>query len=532
LGFVDASYILSQSEYSKGKLEPKMIQQSSFQEGLFSGYDEGTFFDEMFSHGKPRAHYSRLFSALQGLTGKEFNARRELADLTLVNQGITFTVYGHDQGLEKPFPVDLIPRIVPSNEWATIETGLAQRVRALNLFLQDVYSEGKIFEDGVIPRELVVNAPNFRRSFVGAKVKGNVYVHICGTDLIRDEKGTYRVLEDNCRTPSGVSYMLENRLILMHVFPSLFRENLVRPIDNYPQLLLANLRNLAPASVLDPTVVLLTPGTYNSAYFEHSFLAGQMGIELVEGRDLFADDNVVYMKTTRGPKRVDVIYRRIDDDFMDPLAFRADSALGVAGLAHAAKAGNVSVANGFGTGVADDKAVYPYVPDMIRYYLKQDPIIEQVETYMGWRPNDLRYITEHVSELVIKECNSSGGYGMLIGPTATRAECAEFAERVKADPRNFIAQPLIQLSRAPCFIDGRAEGRHVDLRPYVLCGEDTVTVVPGGLTRVALIKGSYVVNSSQGGGSKDTWVVDMERPRKMRQSMANKGKGSQESLEL
>jgi uncharacterized circularly permuted ATP-grasp superfamily protein len=322
--------------------------------------------------------------------------------------------------------------------------------------------------------------------------------------------------------------MLENRIILMRVFPSLFRENLVRPIDNYPHLLLSNLRSLSSAEVTDPTVVLLTPGIYNSAYFEHSFLAAQMGIELVEGRDMFVNDNVVYMKTTRGPKRVDVIYRRIDDDYMDPLAFRPDSSLGVAGLANAARAGNVCVANGFGTGVADDKAVYPYVPAMIRYYLDQDPIIEQVDTYVGWRDEDLKFILEHVPELVIKETNSSGGYGMLIGPTASREDCAEFKERVAANPRNFIAQPLIQLSRAPCFCDGSIEGRHVDLRPYVLCGEDTVTVVPGGLTRVALVKGSYVVNSSQGGGSKDTWVVDMPKPGTMRQSITTSGQMTQE----
>jgi uncharacterized circularly permuted ATP-grasp superfamily protein len=505
-----------------------MIQQSSLQEGLFKGYEEGHFFDEMFLAGKPRDHYAGLYSAMNGLTGKEFNARRELADLTLVNQGITFTVYGHNQGLEKPFPVDLIPRIVPANEWSRIEKGLAQRVRALNLFLEDVYHGGRIFQDGVVPRELVVTSPNYRRNFVDASVKGNIYVHICGTDLIRDRDGTYRVLEDNCRTPSGVSYMLENRLILMHVFPSLFRENLVRPIDNYPQLLLANLREIAPADVEDPSVVLLTPGIYNSAYFEHSFLAAQMGIELVEGRDLFVNDNFVYMKTTKGPKRVDVIYRRIDDDYLDPLAFRSESTLGVAGLANAARAGNVSVANGFGTGVADDKAVYPYVPAMIRFYLDQEPILEQVETYVGWREKDLSYILDHVSELVIKECNSSGGYGMLIGPTSSLAACADFKERVAADPRNFIAQPLIQLSRAPCFCDGSVQGRHVDLRPYILCGEDTVTVVPGGLTRVALVKDSYVVNSSQGGGSKDTWVVEMERPRRMRQSMSETGAMIQE----
>jgi uncharacterized circularly permuted ATP-grasp superfamily protein len=432
-----------------------------------------------------------------------------LADITLVNQGITFTVYGDGQGVEKPFPVDLVPRIVPANEWSVLEKGLTQRVRALNLFLQDVYHEGKILSDGRIPRELIINAPNFRRSFVGADVPGGVYIHICGTDLIRDADGTYRVLEDNCRTPSGVSYMLENRLILMRVFPSLFRENPVRPIDDYTSDLLSNLRSLAPPQGRDdPTVVLLTPGIYNSAYFEHSFLAQQMGIELVEGRDLFVDDNCVYMKTTRGRKRVDVVYRRVDDDFLDPVTFRRDSTLGVSGLVNAYRGGNVALANGIGTGVADDKAVYPYVPEMIRYYLDEEPIIEQVQTYMGWRADDLQYMREHAHELVIKATNESGGYGMLIGPQATKAEIADFMEKVEADPRGYIGQPLISLSRSPCFFSDEFEGRHVDLRPYILVGRDLeVTISPGGLTRVALRKGSYVVNSSQGGGSKDTWVL-------------------------
>lgn len=482
-------------------------QTTSAPTGLFHGYEPGEFFDEMFAGPAPRPHYERLYRTLDRMTAAEFRARGELADLTMVNQGITFTVYGDTQGIEKPFPVDLVPRIVPAPEWAHLERGLEQRVRALNLFLHDVYHDGKILKDGVVPRELIVNAPNFRRSFVGADVPGDVYVHVCGTDLIRDADGTYRVLEDNCRTPSGVSYMLENRLILMRVFPSLFRENPVRPIDDYTTLLLQNLRSLAPRHRDDPTVVLLTPGVYNSAYFEHSFLAQQMGIELVEGRDLFVDDNAVFMKTTRGPKRVDVVYRRIDDDFLDPLTFRADSALGVPGIVNAYRSGNVALANGIGTGVADDKAVYPYVPAMIRYYLDQEPVLEQVPTYMAWRPDDLGYIAEHARELVIKATNESGGYGMLIGPQATSEEVATFVERVKTDPRGYIAQPLISLSRTPCFFGDGFEGRHIDLRPYILCGKDSVSIVPGGLTRVALRKGSYVVNSSQGGGSKDTWVL-------------------------
>jgi uncharacterized circularly permuted ATP-grasp superfamily protein len=480
--------------------------------GLFAGYQEGPFFDEMFQGGEPRPHYRRLFEALAKFSLTEYQERVDLADLTLLNQGITFTVYGDTAGIEKPFPVDLVPRIIPADEWSALEKGLTQRVRALNLFLADVYQEARILKDGVIPRELVVNAPSFRRNFVGARIPGNLYVHICGSDLIRDDRGTYRVLEDNCRTPSGVSYMLENRLILMRVFPSLFRENAVRPVDEYSTCLLGNLRSLTPPGRSEPNVVLLTPGIYNSAYFEHSFLAQQMGIELVEGRDLFVDDNRVYMKTTRGRQRVDVIYRRIDDDYLDPLVFRSDSALGVPGLVNAYRAGNVSLANGIGTGVADDKAIYPYVPAMIRYYLDQDPLIEQVETFLGWRGPDLDHILKNAQNLVIKETNASGGYGMLIGPSSTKEEVAAYLEGVKANPRNYIAQPLVQLSRSPCFVstnDGKPafEGRHIDLRPYILCSEHDVTIVPGALTRVALRKGSYVVNSSQGGGSKDTWVL-------------------------
>ena len=484
-------------------------QTSASPPGLFSEYATGGFFDEMFdAEGNPRPHYQNVFRTLNGLSKAEFRARCELADITLMNQGITFTVYGNDQGIEKPFPVDLIPRIIPASEWDHIERGLTQRVIALNRFLDDIYHDGRILQEGVIPRDLIIQAPNYRRSFVGADVPGGVHVQICGTDLIRDADGTYRVLEDNCRTPSGVSYMLENRLILTRTFPSLFRDNRVRPVDRYTTQLLENLRGFAPGQRDDMNVVLLTPGVYNSAYFEHSFLAQQMGIELVEGRDLFTEDNIVYVKTTKGKQRVDVIYRRIDDDYLDPLTFRPESSLGVPGLVHAYRSGNVALANGIGTGVADDKSVYPYVPDMIKFYGLGEPILPQVETYMGWREDDLKYMLEHANELVFKATNESGGYGMLIGPQATKAEIADYLEVVRANPRGYIAQPLIALSRTPCFFDEGIEGRHVDLRPYVLVDRNMgVTVVPGALTRVALRKGSYVVNSSQGGGSKDTWVL-------------------------
>ncbi len=492
----------------------KMSERTQTQlSGMFRGYDTEGFFDEMFGEDGPRPHYRNLVASLGAMSPRDFEARCELADLTLLNQGITFTVYGDQAGTEKPFPVDLVPRIVPAKEWEHVERGLSQRVRALNLFLHDVYHDAKILDDGVIPRDLVVNAPNYRRNFIGANVPHDLYIHICGTDLIRDEKGTYRVLEDNCRTPSGVSYMLENRIILTRVFPSLFRENQVRPIGDYTNRLLMNLRLLAPTGRDDPTVVLLTPGVFNSAYFEHAFLAQQMGIELVEGRDLFVDDNMVFMKTTRGPQRVDVVYRRVDDDFLDPLVFRPESMLGVAGLVNAYRAGNVGLANGIGTGVADDKSIYPYVPAMIKYYLDQDPILEQVETYVGWRATDAEYMIDHVEELVIKATNESGGYGMLIGPQATKTEAQEFRDKIRENPREFVGQPLIGLSRHPCFCKDHFEGRHVDLRPYILVGADDVTIVPGGLTRVALRKGSYVVNSSQGGGSKDTWVLGDAPPR-------------------
>ena len=477
---------------------------------LFDGYETDGFYDEMFQpDGQPRPHYRKLYQRICKMSGEDFRRRCQLADLTLINQGITFAVYGSEEGVEKPFPFDLIPRIIPAGEWEHIELGLKQRLVALNLFLYDVYHEQKILNDGVVPRELIVGAANFRREFQGADPPHGIYVHICGSDLIRDGEGVLRVLEDNLRTPSGVSYVLENRIILTRVMPQLFRDMSVRPVDHYPVALLNNLRALAPAHCAgtEPTIGLLTPGVYNSAYFEHSFLAQQLGIQLVEGRDLFVDDNQVFMKTTRGPQRLDVIYRRVDDDFLDPLVFRPDSTLGVAGLINAYRAGNVALANSIGTGVADDKVIYAYVPKIIKYYLGEDPIIPNVDTFLAWQPEDLSHILANLDKLVVKAANESGGYGMLIGPQATAAELEEFAGRIKANPRNYIAQPLIALSRSPAMIDGQFEGRHIDLRPYILYGADDITIIPGGLTRVALRRGSYVVNSSQGGGSKDTWVL-------------------------
>ena len=476
---------------------------------LFDSYQTEPFYDEMFeAGGEPRPHYRKLFQRLAKMSPDEFRRRTQLADHALINQGITFAVYGDAQGVEKPFPFDLVPRIVPADEWDTIERGLKQRLTALNLFLHDVYHEQKILHDRVVPRDLIVGAAHFRPEFLLADPPGDIYVHICGSDLIRDADGTYKVLEDNLRTPSGVSYVLENRIILTRVLPALFRDLPVRPVDHYTTQLLANLRELAPAArAEDPTVVVMTPGVYNSAYFEHSFLAQQLGVELVEGRDMFVDDNVVYMKTTRGPQRVDVIYRRVDDDFLDPLVFRSDSSLGVPGLVNAYRAGNVALANSIGTGVADDKVVYAYVPRIIEYYLGEKPILENVETYLAENPQHQKYMLENLDKLVVKAANESGGYGMLMGPQSTREQQADFAERIKANPRNYIAQPLISLSQAPAFVGDHFEGRHIDLRPYLLYGKGGITLIPGALTRVALRKGSYVVNSSQGGGSKDTWVL-------------------------
>jgi uncharacterized circularly permuted ATP-grasp superfamily protein len=473
-------------------------------------YDTGGFFDEMFKpDGTLRRHYQKLGRRFAELSTVDLDQRRQMADQSFLAQGITFTVYSDNQGTERIFPFDLLPRIIPQSEWQKLEAGLVQRITALNLFLHDVYHEQKILRDGVIPRHYIEAAKHFRPEFMGFNVPRNIYIHICGTDLIRDNAGQYHVLEDNGRCPSGVSYVLENRATLKRVFPALFSAYGVRPVEHYPQELLTLLKYIAPRGKPDPAVALLTPGIYNSAYFEHSFLARQMGIQIVEGRDLLVRNKHVFMRTTKGLQPVDVIYRRIDDDFLDPKVFRKDSVLGVPGIVDAYRAGNVSLANSIGTGVADDKVVYYFVPRMIKYYLQQEPILPNVPTYLASEEADMKFIMENLPKLVVKAANESGGYGMLIGPHAAQAEIEKFRKLIKANPRNYIAQPTVQLSRSPCFIDGAIEGRHVDLRPYILYGEK-ISIVPGGLTRVALKKGSLVVNSSQGGGSKDTWVLDGE----------------------
>jgi uncharacterized circularly permuted ATP-grasp superfamily protein len=465
-------------------------------------------YDEMIdSDGQVRPHYQPLLDAMLALSPEELAKRKKSADLSFLTQGITFTVYGREEGTERIFPYDLLPRIVTNTEWERIVKGLTQRITALNLFLRDIYHEGKILNDGIVPREVVYSCKHFRRQMRGMQVPRNVYVAVAGTDLLRLNNGEFVVLEDNLRVPSGVSYMLTNRRLMRRSFPQLFLNFGVQPIEQYTQALSSTLRSLSPEGRAEPTIVLLTPGIYNSAYFEHTYLARQMGIELVEGRDLVIHDNIVYMRTTAGLKRVDVIYRRVDDDFIDPLAFRSDSGLGAAGLFNAYRAGNVTLANAFGTGVADDKAIYAYVPAIIRYYLGEDPVLNNVETYLMTNPAMRQHTLENLDKLVVKAVGESGGYGMLIGPHSTEEEREEFKRRIEAEPRNYIAQPTLSFSRAPCLIGDRIEPRHVDLRPYILFG-DKVTIVPGGLTRVALQKGSLVVNSSQGGGSKDTWVLN------------------------
>jgi uncharacterized circularly permuted ATP-grasp superfamily protein len=427
--------------------------------------------------------------------------------MAFLRQGITFNVYGDSQGAERIFPFDLVPRVIPAKEWEFLEGGLIQRITALNLFLHDVYHDQKIVKDGIIPAFYILSGKHFRREFVGFNVPKDIYIHVCGTDLIRGSDGAYMVLEDNARCPSGVSYVLENRRAMKRSFPDMFERIGVRPVDQYPQELLKMLQYISPPGVPNPTIALLTPGAYNSAYFEHTYLARQMGIEIVEGRDLVVTDARVFMRTTKGLQPVHVIYRRIDDDFLDPTVFRRDSMLGVPGLVHAYRAGHVSLANSIGTGIADDKVMYYFVPRMIKYYLKQEPIIPNVPTYLASEEADKKYILENLPKLVVKAANESGGYGMLMGPKASAEEIETFRERIEADPRNYIAQPMISLSRHPTHVDGaQFEGRHIDLRPYIICGEKT-TVAPGGLTRVALRPGSLVVNSSQGGGSKDTWVL-------------------------
>ncbi len=474
---------------------------------LSTTYEPGNFFDEMYaSNSDVRPHYQRLATRLGTLPIPEFDQRRAAVDLAFLRRGVTFTVYHDNAGTERIFPFDLIPRVIPNQEWLKIEAGLVQRITALNLFLDDVYHGQKCLKDKILPPALVLGAKHFRREFMNCTVPRGIYVHICGTDLIRDGSGNYLVLEDNLRCPSGASYMIENRAAMRRAFPNLFQSYGVRPVEGYSNELLKALLHIAPNRSTKPNVVLLTPGVYNSAYFEHSFLARQMGIPIVEGRDLVVRDSHVFMRTTAGLEPVDVIYRRIDDDFLDPLVFRPDSMLGVPGLVNAYRAGNVALANSIGTGIADDKVIYAYVPKLIKYYLGEDPILPNVNTYLASEPLDRKYILENIEKLVVKAANEAGGYGMLIGPAATKEECAKFRDAVAANPRNYIGQDPINLSRSPTWCDGKLEGRHIDLRPYILYGEK-ITVTPGGLTRVALRKGSLVVNSSQGGGSKDTWVL-------------------------
>jgi uncharacterized circularly permuted ATP-grasp superfamily protein len=474
---------------------------------MLKKYTTNGGFDEMLDlKSGVRSHYRKFSKLFEGLTPPDFDAKREAIDTAFLRQGITFNVYGDAAGAEKIFPFDLLPRIIPASEWEFLERGLAQRITALNLFLHDIYHDQKILKDGVIPEFYVLSARHFRREFINFEVPKGIYIHICGTDLIRDKDGNYLVLEDNGRCPSGVSYVLENRRAMKRAFPHMFEGIGVRPVENYAQELLKTLKFIAPKGVADPTVVLLTPGVYNSAYFEHTYLARQMGIEIVEGRDLFVRDHRVFMRTTKGLQPVHVIYRRIDDDFLDPTVFRRDSMLGVPGLVHAYRAGNVSLANSLGTGIADDKVMYYFVPRMIKYYLDQEPILPNVPTYLASEEKDMKYIMEHLPELVVKAANESGGYGMLMGPKASKEEIELFRGKIIAEPRNYIAQPMIYLSQHPTYCDGVFEGRHVDLRPFILSGE-RISIIPGGLTRVALRKGSLVVNSSQGGGSKDTWVL-------------------------
>lgn len=475
----------------------------------FADYELHEFYDEMFeSAGQPRPGAEALIHKLAQLSPAELTRRQALAESVMFELGITFNVYGHQHGTEKILPFDIIPRIVGAAEWRRLEAGLKQRIEALNLFVEDLYHDQKILKDGVVPRDLIESSDHLLRPCFGLKPPQGVWIHVTGTDLVRDGTGDWHVLEDNLRCPSGVSYMLENRATMKRTFPSVFNSVGIRPVGAYPSKLLESLRAMA-SSREEPVVVVLTPGIYNSAYFEHSFLARQMGVELVEGRDLIVDDGWVKMLTTRGLERVDVIYRRIDDTFLDPTVFRSDSLLGVPGLMDVYRQGRVALANAPGPGVVDDKVVYAYTPKVIRYYLDQDPILPIVPTYLCRDSSQLSHVLENLPDLVVKAANESGGYGMLIGPRSTKEEQDEFRRRIQANPRNYIAQPTLQLSRAPTLVDGTLQGRHVDLRPYVLYGE-TIEVIPGGLTRVALKAGSLVVNSSQGGGSKDTWVLSSD----------------------
>ncbi len=468
------------------------------------------FFDEMNGvDGVPRDVYRRLSEWLASMPGTVLQSRHAQAEFMFRRIGITFAVYGEGESTERLIPFDILPRLLARREWAKLEAGLEQRVRALNLFLRDLYGPRDILRAGAIPDDIVYRNPFFRPEMSGWRVPHDIYVHIAGIDIVRVDAEDFYVLEDNVRTPSGVSYMLENREAMMRLFPDLFGEHRVAPVEDYPDKLLSTLRSVGPeSSGPEPTVVLLTPGQYNSAYYEHSFLADKLGVELVEGRDLFVRDDVVYMRTTTGPRRVDVIYRRIDDDFIDPLVFRPDSALGVPGLINAYRAGNITLANAVGTGIADDKAVYTYMPEIIKFYLGEEPLLKNVPTWRCREADSLAYVLDHLPELVVKEVNGSGGYGMLVGPHASKAAIADFRRKLKDDPANFIAQPTLALSTCPAAIESGIAPRHVDLRPFVLMGSTGVKIVPGGLTRVAMKEGSLVVNSSQGGGTKDTWVID------------------------
>jgi len=475
---------------------------------LFTAYQPAArTWDEMYQHSEVRAHYGQVYDFMQHIPADDINQKEELARRLFMSQGITFTVYSSGEGIEKIFPFDIIPRIITASEWDLIERGIKQRLRALNLFLNDVYHQQFILKDGVVPFELVYSCPHYLREMLNVNVPFDIYVHIAGIDLIRDHDGTFYVLEDNLRTPSGVSYMIENREITKRIFPDLLPQNNVLPVTQYPNILHKNLVSFSPRGTSTPTVVLLTPGIFNSAYFEHTTLARLMGIELVEGRDLVVENHRVYMKTTSGLQQVDVIYRRVDDNFLDPLVFNPESALGVSGILSAYRKGNVAIINSIGNGVADDKAVYVHVPDMIRYYLNEEPILKNVPTYQLENPDEREYVLKNIYTMVVKKTNESGGYGMLMGNAATEAEVEDYKKEILKDPRQFIAQPIISLSSAPCYINGRVQPRRVDLRPFALCGPQGIEIVPGGLTRVALREGSLVVNSSQGGGSKDTWVL-------------------------
>ncbi|NVM78363.1 putative circularly permuted ATP-grasp superfamily protein [Duganella sp. SG902] len=472
------------------------------------------FFNEMTADGlahtasaEIREHYREFCGWLQRQSAETMERKRAEADLAFRRVGITFAVYGDDAGTERLIPFDTIPRIIPAAEWKQLQTGLVQRVKALNMFVHDIYHDQNIIKAGIIPAEQIYKNAQYRPEMQGINVASDIYAHIAGVDIVRAGQGEFYVLEDNLRVPSGVSYMLEDRKMMMRLFPELFARNKIAPVDHYPDMLLDNLRSVAPMGINDPTVVVMTPGMYNSAYFEHAFLAQQMGVELVEGKDLFVSDNTVFMRTTRGPKRVDVIYRRLDDDFLDPLAFRPDSSLGVPGLLSVYRAGRVTLANAIGTGVADDKSIYPYVPDMIKFYLSEEPVLNNVPTYQCRKKEDLAYTLANLPQLVVKEVHGAGGYGMLVGPASTKAQIEDFRQRLIARPDGYIAQPTLALSACPTYVESGVAPRHIDLRPFVLSGK-TISMVPGGLTRVALQEGSLVVNSSQGGGTKDTWILE------------------------